>query len=104
SILIAVMLSAIPGCASHQRRVAVERTAYLDDKVIAARVTQKLKQNPGYRFPRVEVHATNGVVFLTGMVENPAQKEKARDLARQVDATRQVDNRLHVPQESTEKR
>jgi osmotically-inducible protein OsmY len=95
-VLAAALLLSLMGCLSGHKRATVQRTAYLDDKVIAARAAQKLKQNSRYRFPQVEVHATNGVVILTGTVETTAQRDQAAELARQVESARQVENRLEV--------
>ena len=95
-VLLSALLTLIPGCASKHHRAAIERTAYLDDKVIAARVAQNLKQNPDYRFPHVQVQATNGVVVLTGEVETAGQKQRATELARRAEQVREVENRLNA--------
>ncbi len=43
-------------------------------------------------FTRIDVDTTNHVVSLTGMVESPEQKARARQIAMDVSGVRRVDN------------
>jgi len=47
-------------------------------------------------FFKVDVDTTNGIVQLNGTVDNERMKQRATELARQVDGVRRVVNNLRV--------
>ncbi|MDA8166072.1 MAG: BON domain-containing protein [Desulfobacteraceae bacterium] len=54
----------------------------MDDKVTGARIKSDLISEPGIRSMNIDVDVEKGVVTLTGIVENAAQKDKILKIAR----------------------
>jgi hyperosmotically inducible periplasmic protein len=69
---------------------------YVDDSTITATVKAKLVADKAANFTRVNVDTTNKVVSLTGIIDSPAQKERAEQLAMQVGGVRRVQNNLQI--------
>lgn len=92
--VIAIAAILFSGCVSH--RPERKTNNYLDDKVIAARVSQKLRSEKDYSFPNVKVAVTNGVVQLSGFVKSPEQKAQAAELARDASAATDVRNEISI--------
>jgi hypothetical protein len=66
------------------------------DKMTSRRVSAQLKESPTYKFPTVEVTTHNGIVALSGFVNNDAQKEEAVRRAQAASGVRQVVDNLVV--------
>lgn len=67
------------------------------DAEIVTRVKAKLAQELGVgTVTNISVNSTNGVVTLSGQVDNSARKEKAAGIARTVPNVTQVNNNLQV--------
>jgi hyperosmotically inducible protein len=73
-----------------------DRTAgrQLDDKHITANIEKKLKTEPVYKFSDVDVKTFAGVVQLSGFVSNEEQKNRAGNLAQQVEGVSRVVNNI----------
>lgn len=69
---------------------------YLDDKVVAARLSQKLKSGAGDNLQNVSVVVSNGVVHLSGFVKSEEQKSRAEEIAREGNANAKVHNEITV--------
>jgi len=81
------------------RRDPGERTlgAYIEDKQIKTIISVNLqKADPALEKANIEVTVYNGVVLLTGQVQNQKLREKAGDIARNVLKVRQVYNELQI--------
>jgi len=68
----------------------------VDDATITASVKSKLAGDRVSSLTRVDVDTNNGVVSLNGVVESPAQKARAQELASQVNGVSKVVNNLQV--------
>ena len=91
----AIAVATLTGCqmtGSHQGDRTAGRT--LDDKNITANVQQKLRNEPVYKFSDVDVKTFDGVVQLSGFVSTQAQKQRAGDLAQNVDGVARVVNNI----------
>ncbi|MEW6325952.1 MAG: BON domain-containing protein [Nitrospirota bacterium] len=92
---VAVMVLALAGCQSMTGRTAGQN---VDDATITASVKSRLVADQASDLFRVDVDTTNGVVYLNGVVESDAQKQRAEDIARLVQGVEDVVNNLEVAQ------
>ncbi|HEY9509359.1 MAG TPA: BON domain-containing protein [Verrucomicrobiae bacterium] len=92
--VVAIALILFCGCVSHQPER--KNNNYLDDKVIAARVSQKLHSQQDNPFANVNVTVTNGVVELSGTVKSPEEKWRAAELANQINTATSARNEISV--------
>lgn len=69
-----------------------------DDTAITARVKSKLLAESEISSLDISVETTNGVVQLTGDVTNPAQIQKAAQVASSAEGVKSVQNQLKVKQ------
>lgn len=95
--LAAVTAVSFVGCAtdnadpnSHKRTTG----RYIDDKMLIGKVKGALDGNEVYKFPDVKVNTYNGTVQLTGFVGTAEQKQKAEEIARNVQGVHVVQNRI----------
>ena len=70
--------------------------AYLDDKSIATKVKADLIGDPDVKAGDVKVNVFRGDVQLSGFVENETQKQRAEQIARNVNGVNFVKNDLVV--------
>jgi len=68
----------------------------IDDGVITAKVKTALIEDPMVKAHQVEVSTREGVVQLSGFVDNADAKRKAAELARNVSGVKDVRNDLTV--------
>jgi osmotically-inducible protein OsmY len=66
----------------------------LDDSEITARVKASFFAEPGLKTLQISVDTVKGVVTLTGSVDTPEHKTRAKDLAAAVAGVKDVNNRL----------
>ncbi len=73
-----------------------DRTAgrALDDKIITKNVEEKLQREPVYKFSDVDVKTFAGVVQLSGFVSTDEQKNRAGQIAQQVEGVSRVVNNI----------
>lgn len=76
---------------------AKEVGAELADATITARVKTALLADPDVEGLRIDVDTKDAVVTLRGTVADPAQSERALDIARRVDGVRSVQSALGMP-------
>ncbi len=88
------------GCAGD--RTHRSTGAYLDDKSIAAKVKADLIGDPDVKAAQVKVNVFRGDVQLSGFVENDTQKQKAEQIARNVNGVNFVKNDLVVRSSANE--
>ncbi len=82
------------GCAGDRNHRSTG--AYLDDKSIAAKVKADLIGDPDVKAAQVKVNVFRGDVQLSGFVDNDMQKQKAEQIARNVNGVNFVKNDLVV--------
>jgi len=92
ALALALSLS-LGGCTSMTGQTAGQ---YVDDSTITASVKAKLVGDKTANLTRIDVDTTNRVVSLTGIVESPAQKTHAEQLAMQVSGVQKVQNNLQI--------
>lgn len=90
----ALAASLLAACGSPEHR----RTAgeYLDDQSINARVKASLLQDDDVAGLDVGTTTFDGVVQLSGFVATAEQRERAGEIARQVDGVQEVENNITV--------
>lgn len=89
-------ISAFTGCAGDNSERSTGQ--YVDDKSIAVRVHEALKDNQEYKFDGVDVTSYRATVQLSGFVDTSAQKSKAGDIAKNVEGVKDVENNISVKQ------
>jgi hyperosmotically inducible periplasmic protein len=90
----AVLIATIAACApSPTRRTTGE---YIDDKTINTRVKAALLNDARVSGIQVNVETYNGVVQLSGFVDDPEQIPRATEIAQDVEGVRAVRNDLIV--------
>jgi osmotically-inducible protein OsmY len=68
----------------------------IDDTAITTKVKGAVMAEPGLKTLQIDVDTKNGVVTLTGTVDNPTLKERATQVAQNVDGVRSVVDNLVV--------
>ena len=89
-----LLLLVLPACRTNETPVQ-----QVNDLEITAAVKSKLASDVGLStVPDIAVNSTNGVVTLSGLVDNTPQKQKAEEIARSVPhVVRVVDNLQIAP-------
>lgn len=70
--------------------------AVIEDSAVTAKIKTALLAEPGIKGTDINVDTVSGVVTLSGIVDNAAQRDRVTEIARGVNGARQVDNRLVV--------
>ena len=68
----------------------------VDDTAITTKVKGAVLAEPGLKTLKIDVDTKNGVVTLTGTVDNPSLKERATQVAQNVSGVRSVVDNLVV--------
>ncbi len=89
----AILIVPLAGCTALTGETAREN---LDDAAITAAVKAKLAAEKISTLTRIGVDTVQGTVYLTGIVEGAALKQRAEDVARQVQGVRNVVNSLKI--------
>jgi hyperosmotically inducible protein len=71
---------------------------FVDDAVLTTRIKAALAADPGVAAHEVNLDVRQGVVQLSGFVDNAAEKARAEQLASRVAGVRRVENALDVKQ------
>ncbi len=88
-----VMVLSFSACQSTTGKTASQT---MTDSRITAAVQTKLTADRLSNFTRVDVDTERGVVNLSGIVPSLEQKDRAEELARQVDGVSRVNNNLQI--------
>jgi osmotically-inducible protein OsmY len=92
--LLAVALVAAAGCAPAElRRDAPE---YLSDTWITTKVNAAVAEDSELRVLDVKVQTFDGVVQLSGFVDNERQVNRAEQVAREIEGVEEVRNDLQI--------
>jgi hyperosmotically inducible protein len=76
--------------------VKTDGSSVTDDSAITAKVKSALAGDPRTQAHQVNVEVREGVVQLSGFVDNSEAKSTAEELARSVDNVKSVDNEIDV--------
>ena len=93
-LLLAMLLI---GCAATEERRSSGQ--FVDDSAIANKVKVALYADEDVKGTQIEVEAYKGVIQLSGFVDSPTQRQKAVQIAQNVDGVREVRNSLIVRQQ-----
>ena len=66
------------------------------DRKVASEVKTALKRDPIYKFDNIQVSAANGTVQLSGFTPSEKAKQRAAELAKNVQGVRDVINNIVV--------
>jgi hyperosmotically inducible periplasmic protein len=69
---------------------------HIDDSTITSTVKTRLAAEKGTTLTRIQVDTDRGVVQLSGVVENAAERTRAEQIARGVGGVKGVRNNLQV--------
>jgi hyperosmotically inducible protein len=90
---IALSVLLVTGCTTMTGRSA---GTYIDDNTTTAIVKSKLVSERPANLTAVSVTTVNGVVYLTGAVTSPEQRQRAEAIASQASGVREVVNNIQV--------
>lgn len=95
-LLLPLVAFGLAGCSSTR----YERTTgeYIDDKIIASRVSAALANSAEYKFEDVIVASHQGIVQLSGFVPTGNQKDRAEEITEKVAGVKDVENNITVRQ------
>jgi hyperosmotically inducible periplasmic protein len=83
------------GCAALTGKTAGRN---IDDATITATVKTNLAAERAATLTKIDVDTNEGVVYLNGVVDSAAMKQRAAEVARQVSGVKNVVNNLQVAQ------
>lgn len=89
----ALLILLMVGCTSLTGKTLRQN---IDDATITAMVKSRLAAEKVSTLTRIGVDTVQGTVFLTGIVESAAMKERAGEIARHVQEVRGVVNNVKV--------
>ena len=98
-IVFALMLAAFTAHADDPAKRSTGE--YIDDQAITAQVKTALLNDPEVKGLQVKVETYNGVVQLSGFVDNPSQIPRATEVAKGVKGVKSVKNDLNLRSQST---
>ena len=93
-VLFVIVVVTMLGCAGSRTQKSAGDV--IDDGVIGAKVKTALLADEEVSGLQVEVETFKGVVQLSGFVDTAAQANKAEQIARGVQGTKEVQNKLSV--------
>ena len=82
--------------ASATERATKETAVVVDDAAITTKVKSAVFAEPGLKTLQINVETKDGVVTLSGTVDNPGLKERAMQIAQHVDGVRSVVDNLAI--------
>lgn len=88
-----LVIAVLAGCSTFKGESTGQ---YVNDAAITTAVKAKLASDKAITLTRIDVDTTQGVVALNGVADSAAMKQRAEDLARQVNGVRSVVNNLQV--------
>ena len=66
------------------------------DHQLSSKVQRALRRDPVYKFAGINVTASNGTIQLSGFTSSQKEKQRAEELAKQIDGVNEVINRIVV--------
>jgi hyperosmotically inducible periplasmic protein len=98
ALLTTAAVGTLTGCAGNQNQRSTGQ--YMDDKSLQHQVRAALNDNAEYKFDNVNVDVYRGTVQLSGFVDTRDQKDKAEDIAKNVQGVTTVENNITVKSNS----
>ena len=100
-VLIATMGAAAAACSSTDEQGSTEAAAanagrVVDDSVITGKVKAALVADPATKAHQISVETFKGVVQLSGFVDSSEAKQRASQVAENVEGVRDVKNELEL--------
>ena len=92
-LLCILLMFDLAACSSNPSRT--HQGNLLDDKVIEQRVKSELN-HAGADYNTIQVHATNGVVILSGTVNSARTRSHAEQISRGVEGVKHLQDDLRV--------
>ena len=97
AIFASVLVFGVAGCASdHDRRGIDDTGAVVSDTWITTKVKSDLAVEKNVDATDISVHTYEGVVTLTGNVDNQAEADKAVRVASEIKGVKSVVNNMQV--------
>jgi osmotically-inducible protein OsmY len=93
-MIAASVVTTMVACAPTQNREGTGE--YIDDSVITAKVKAAFINDPAVKATEINVETFKGEVQLSGFVAQPADAQRAADLARGVQGVKSVKNDVRV--------
>ena len=90
AVLVLLPVFAVGACAN----AGTTTGRYLDDSVITTKVKSRLLADSVTEGFKIDVTTIKGVVYLTGLVDNDKEKNRAEELAKKVEGVKSVENKL----------
>ena len=94
AIILATAASGFIGCAGDRYKESTGE--HIDDAATTGRVKSALGKDTVYKYPDVKVSTFKGTVQLSGFVNQRAQKDRASELAKNVNGVKEVVNNITV--------
>ncbi len=94
SLLSAVMLASLMGCASTATQSGTGE--YIDDTVITTKIKAAIFENASLKSAEINVETFKGVVQMSGYVNSQADINKAAEIARSVKGVSNVKNDMRL--------
>ena len=82
--------------ASSTERAAAKTGVVVEDTAITTKVKSAVLAEPGLKTLQIGVDTKDGVVTLSGTVDTPVMKDRAMQIAQQVDGVRSVVDNLAI--------
>jgi osmotically-inducible protein OsmY len=95
----ALMTFAIVACSTMPTQQPTGQA--IDDGIVTAKVKAKLTEDPVTKAHQISVETFKGTVQLSGFVETSQARERALQLAKDVDGVKQVKDALEIRKSST---
>ena len=86
-----LLVIAVVGCSTNQ-----PPNDQLDDSAITASIKAKFAVDEMVKAHNIDVDTVNGIVTLTGVVDNAEEKARAAQIAAGTDGVRRVNNNLQI--------
>src|SRR5262245_19816564 len=90
----AIFLSGLVACASTPTQEGAGE--YIDDSVVTGKVKAAIVDDPQLKATEINVETFKGIVQLSGFVAQPADIQRATEVAKGVGGVKSVKNVLHV--------
>ncbi|MGZ3181304.1 MAG: BON domain-containing protein [Telluria sp.] len=94
TLLVAACLATVAGCAGTPTKESTGE--YIDDSMLTAKVKASIFNEPTLKASEINVETFKGDVQLSGFVANPADAQKAVEIARGVKGVTSVKNDIRV--------
>lgn len=94
AVFIAALLVSALGCATQSEPQGTG--AYMGDSWVTTKVKTAILNEPSLKVLQINVETYEGVVQLSGFVDNAASRTKAAEIARSVQGVKTVKNELEL--------